>query len=94
LFVPGLQSVFFLFLPITDFFAARLRLVTFVLDAISLFLLLKISYMEAPIRFELMMEVLQTSALPLGYGAISIVVIKQQVKKVKLHLYMVLQYLF
>ena len=31
----------------------------------------KVSFLEAPTRFELVIEVLQTFALPLGYGAIS-----------------------
>ena len=34
-------------------------------------LVIKVSFLEAPTRFELVIEVLQTFALPLGYGAIS-----------------------
>ena len=33
-------------------------------------LVIKVSFLEAPTRFELVIEVLQTFALPLGYGAI------------------------
>ena len=34
-------------------------------------LVIKVSFLEAPTRFELVIEVLQTFALPLGYGALS-----------------------
>ena len=34
-------------------------------------LVIKVSFLEAPTRFELVIEVLHTFALPLGYGAIS-----------------------
>ena len=33
-------------------------------------LVIKVSFLEAPTRFELVIEVLQTFALPLGYGTI------------------------
>ena len=33
-------------------------------------LVIKVSFLEAPTRFELGIEVLQTFALPLGYGTI------------------------
>ena len=34
-------------------------------------LVITVYFLEAPTRFELVIEVLQTFALPLGYGAIS-----------------------
>ena len=33
-------------------------------------LVIKVSFLEAPTRFELVIEVLQTFALPLGYGTV------------------------
>lgn len=34
-------------------------------------------FLEAPTRFELVIEVLQTFALPLGYGAIYVILFKE-----------------
>ena len=34
-------------------------------------LVIKVSFLEAPTRFELVIRELQSHALPLGYGAIS-----------------------
>ena len=38
-------------------------------------LVIKVSFLEAPTRFELVIEVLQTFALPLGYGAMPYVLL-------------------
>ena len=44
-------------------------------------LVIKVSFLEAPTRFELVIEVLQTFALPLGYGAITCINMMHYIKK-------------